>query len=344
MPRRERRTVGIRLSPRFVLLVAVLVLTVFAAAACGRDSEGDADAADGGDTTAETQDVEELSGRIVSDGSSTVGPLTTAAAEAFRGEQPDVNIEVGVSGTGGGFERFCAGETDVSNASRPIDEEEEVPICEENGIEYTELQVAVDALTVVVNPENAWAECLTVEQLNTMWGPEAEGEITNWSQVDPSFPDQQLSLAGPGTDSGTFDYFTDVVNGEEGASRSDYTPSEDDNVIVQAVQGDPGALGYFGFTYYEENQDTLKAVTIENEDGECVEPSADTARDGSYNPLARPLFIYVKNESLARPEVEAFLRFYLENVEAIAEDALYIPPSEEVKEESLGTLEDAIGS
>src|ERR671918_151542 len=344
MPRRERRTVGIRLSPRFVLLVAVLVLTVFAAAACGRDSEGDADAADGGDTTAETQDVEALSGRIVSDGSSTVGPLTTAAAERFREEQPDVNIEVGISGTGGGFERFCAGETDVSNASRPIDEEEEVPICEENGIEYTELQVAVDALTVVVNPENDWAECLTVEQLNTMWGPEAEGEITNWSQVDPGSPDQQLSLAGRGTDSGTFDYFTDGVNGEEGASRSDYTPSEDDNVIVQAVQGDTGALGYFGFTYYEENQDTLKAVAVENEEGECVEPSAEAAQDGSYNPLARPLFVYVKNESLARPEVEAFLRYYLENIDTITEDALFIAPSAEVKDESVATLEGAIGS
>jgi phosphate transport system substrate-binding protein len=343
MPRRERRTVGIRRTPRFVLLVAVFVLTVFAAAACGRDDGGDADAAGGGDTTAETQG-EELSGRIVSDGSSTVGPLTTAAAERYRDEQPSVNIEVGISGTGGGFERFCNGETDISNASRPIDEEEEVPACEENGIEYTELQVAVDALTVVVSPENDWAECLTVEQLNTIWAPEAEGEITNWNQVDPSFPDQQLALAGPGTDSGTFDYFTDEVNGEEGASRSDYTPSEDDNVIVQAVQGDPGALGYFGFTYYEENQDTLKAVAVENEDGECVMPSADAARDGSYNPLARPLFVYVKNESLERPEVDAFLRFYLENVEAIAEDALYIPPSEEVKGESLTTLESAIGS
>jgi phosphate transport system substrate-binding protein len=344
MPRRERRTVGIRRTPRLALLVAVLVLTVFAAAACGRDSEDEADAAAGGETTAGTEGGEELSGRIVSDGSSTVGPLTTAAAERFRGEQPDVNIEVGISGTGGGFERFCAGETDVSNASRPIDEEEEVPICEENGIEYTELQVAVDALTVVVNSENDWAECLTVEQLSTIWAPEAEGKVTNWSQVDPSFPDQELSLAGPGTDSGTFDYFTDEVNGEEGASRSDYTPSEDDNVIVQAVQGDPGALGYFGFTYYEENQDTLKAVAIENEDGECVEPSADTARNGSYNPLARPLFVYVKNESLARPEVAAFLGYYLENIDAITEDALFIPPSPEVKDESVAKLESAIGS
>ncbi|MGH3030379.1 MAG: PstS family phosphate ABC transporter substrate-binding protein [Gaiellaceae bacterium] len=332
---------GTRLTPRVVLLLALLALTAFAG--CGREGEDDGAAAAAGDATAETTgDTDELSGRIVADGSSTVGPLTTAAAERFRDEEPDVNVEVGTSGTGGGFERFCNGETDISNASRPISEDEEAPLCEEAGIAYTEIQVAVDALTVVVNSENDWAECLTVEQLSTIWGPDAEGKVTSWSQVDPSFPDQQLSLAGPGTDSGTFDYFTDEVNGEEGASRSDYTASEDDNVIVQAVQGEPGAMGYFGFTYYEQNRDTLRAVQIENEDGECVSPSVETARDGSYNPLARPLFIYVKNESLERPEVQAFLRFYLENVEAIAEDALYIPPSEEVKEESLTTLESAI--
>ncbi len=332
---------GTRLTPRVVLLLALLALTAFAG--CGREGEDDGAAAAAGDATAETTgDTDELSGRIVADGSSTVGPLTTAAAERFRDEEPDVNVEVGTSGTGGGFERFCNGETDISNASRPISEDEEAPLCEEAGIAYTEIQVAVDALTVVVNSENDWAECLTVEQLSTIWGPDAEGKVTSWSQVDPSFPDQQLSLAGPGTDSGTFDYFTDEVNGEEGASRSDYTASEDDNVIVQAVQGEPGAMGYFGFTYYEQNRDTLRAVQIENEDGECVSPSVETARDGSYSPLARPLFIYVKNESLERPEVQAFLRFYLENVEAIAEDALYIPPSEEVKEESLTTLESAI--
>ncbi|MGH3112832.1 MAG: PstS family phosphate ABC transporter substrate-binding protein [Gaiellaceae bacterium] len=334
---------GTRLFPRIVPLLALLALVAFAASGCGRKGDDGEAAAAAGEAAAETTDTgEELSGRIVADGSSTVGPLTTAAAERFRDEQPEVNVEVGTSGTGGGFERFCNGETDISIASRHISEDEEAPLCEEAGIAYTEIQVAVDALTVVVNSENDWAECLTVEQLSTIWGPDAEGKVTSWSQVDPSFPDQQLSLAGPGTDSGTFDYFTDEVNGEEGASRSDYTASEDDNVIVQAVQGEPGALGYFGFTYYEQNRDTLRAVQIENEDGECVSPSVETARDGSYNPLARPLFVYVKNESLERPEVQAFLRFYLENVEAIAEDALYIPPSEEVKEESLTTLESAI--
>ncbi len=232
---------GIRPIPRLVLLLLALAVLALGVAGCGRDDDDDAaEAANattgGGDTTAA-----ELSGTIEVDGSSTVGPLTTAAAEAFREEQPDVNINVGTSGTGGGFERFCAGETDISNASRPIDEEEEVPICEEAGIEYTEFQVGVDALTVVVNSENDWATCLTVDQLKKIWEPAAEGKVDNWNQVDPSFPDQSLSLAGPGTDSGTFDYFTDEVNGEEGASRTDYTPSEDDNVIVQAVAGDPAA-------------------------------------------------------------------------------------------------------
>ena len=334
---------GIRPTPRLVLLLALLVLTAVAAAGCGRDDdEGDGAAAGGGETTtaeATTEEqTEELSGTILIDGSSTVGPLTTAAAEAFRAEQPGVSTEVGVSGTGGGFERFCAGETDISNASRPIDEEEEVPLCQEAGIEYTEFQVGVDALTVVVNTENDWATCLTVDQLKKMWEPAAEGKVTKWNQVDPSFPDQALALAGPGTDSGTFDYFTDEINGEEGASRADYTASEDDNVIVQAVQGDPGALGYFGYTYYEENQDTLKAVEVDGGEG-CVAPSVETARDGSYTPLSRPLFIYVKNESLAKPEVQAFVEYFLTNSIQLAEEALFIPVPDDVVQENLSTLE-----
>jgi phosphate transport system substrate-binding protein len=342
MTRRERRTVAHRPSLRLVLLLALLVLTAVAAAGCGRDDEGDDAEAGGGDTTtaeATTEEqAEELSGTILIDGSSTVGPLTTAAAEAFRGEQSGVSVEVGVSGTGGGFERFCAGETDISNASRPIDEEEEVPLCQEAGIEHTEFQVGVDALTVVVNTENDWTTCLTVDQLKKMWEPAAEGKVTKWNQVDPSFPDQALALAGPGTDSGTFDYFTDEINGEEGASRADYTASEDDNVVVQAVQGDPGALGYFGYTYYEENQDTLKAVEVDGGDG-CVAPSVETARDGSYTPLSRPLFIYVKSESLAKPEVQAFVEYFLTNSIQLAEEALFIPVPDDVVQENLSTLE-----
>jgi phosphate transport system substrate-binding protein len=341
MPRSERRTVGIRPLPRIVLLLLALAVLAIGAAGCGREDD-DADAAQAPETTGQT--TADLSGTVIADGSSTVGPLTTAAAERYRDEQPGVNVEVGISGTGGGFERFCAGETDLSNASRPIDEEEEVPLCEQNGVEYTELQVAVDALTVVVNPQNDWADCLTVDELNTIWAPESEGKITSWSQVRNGFPDVPLALAGAGTDSGTFDYFTDAVNGEEGASRSDYTASEDDNTTVQAVEGAEGGLGYFGLSYYLENEGALKALEIENESGECVAPSAETAQAGDYNPLARPLFVYVKNESLERPEVQEFMRFYLANVEDIATDALFIPPPANVKTESESTLEAAIGS
>jgi phosphate transport system substrate-binding protein len=339
MTRRERRPVGIRPALRLVLLLLALAALMVGAAGCGRDDGDDGDVANAADTTEGTT-TEALSGKIEIDGSSTVGPLTTAAAEAFRGEQPDVNVTVGVSGTGGGFERFCAGETDISNASRPIDEEEEVPLCADAGIEYTEFQVGVDALTVVVNSENDWATCLTVEQLKKMWEPAAEGKVTNWNQIDPSFPDQALALAGPGTDSGTFDYFTDEINGEEGASRADYTASEDDNVTVQAVEGDPGGLGYLGYTYYEENADTLKAVEIDGGDG-CVAPSVDTARDGTYVPLSRPLFIYAKNESLARPEVYGFVEYFLTNSIQLAEDALFIPVPDDLVATNLSTLESA---
>jgi phosphate transport system substrate-binding protein len=319
---------------RLALLAAALGLLVFAAAGCGREG----DEGSGGDSATNTG--EQLSGNIIIDGSSTVGPLTTGAAEEFRAEQPDVNIEVGVSGTGGGFERFCAGETDISNASRPIDSEEEVPLCEEGNIQYTEFQVGVDALTVVVNSANDWIDCITTDQLKTIWEPAAEKKVTNWQDVDPSFPDQELVLAGPGTDSGTFDYFTDEINGEEGASRSDYNASEDDNVIVQAVSGDEGGLGYFGFTYYEENQDTLQALEVDGGDG-CVAPSVDTARDGSYAPLSRPLFIYVKNDSLQRPEVRAFVEYFLTNSVQIAEDFQFIPVPDELVDENLATLESA---
>ena len=329
---------------RLLLPVLAVLLLAGVAAGCGRDDEDSGSAAGGDDTTAETGASEELSGKIQADGSSTVGPLTTSAAELFREEQPNVNITVGTSGTGGGFERFCVGETDISNASRPIkdDEPTEGPGCEENAIEYTEFQVAVDALTVVVNPENDWADCLTVEQLNAIWEPKSK--VSNWQDVPGGdYPDQPMSLAGAGTDSGTFDYFTDVINGEEGASRSDYAATEDDNVTVRAVQGDEGALGYFGFSYYEENQDTLKALEVDGGEG-CVAPSAETAQDGSYTPLSRPLFVYVKNESLARPEVQEFLRFYFENLTTITEQARFISMPDEQVQEQQDNLETAIES
>jgi phosphate transport system substrate-binding protein len=264
-------------------------------------------------------------GTITIDGSSTVGPFATRASEDFRGENPDVRITVGVSGTGGGFERFCAGETDVSDASRTIDEDE-VALCEESGVEYVELRVATDALTNIVNSRNDWATCLTVEQLSAIWKPGST--VSNWNQVDPSFPDSPLKLYGPGTDSGTFDYFTDVINGEEGASRTDYSATEDDNVTVTGVAGSEGGIGYFGLSYYEENSDQLKAVEVDGGDG-CVAPSAETVQDGTYTPLSRPLFIYPTQELLGRPEGAAFVEYYLDNATSIAEAALFVPLTEE---------------
>ncbi len=277
-------------------------------------------------------------GTITIDGSSTVGPFATRASEDFRAENPDVRITVGVSGTGGGFERFCAGETDVSDASRTIDEDE-VALCEESGVEYVELRVATDALTNIVNIQNDWATCLTVEQLSAIWKPGSK--VSNWNQLDPSFPDSPLKLYGPGTDSGTFDYFTDVINGEEGASRTDFSASEDDNVIVQGVSGDEGGLGYLGFSYYEENQDKLKALEVDGGHG-CVAPSVEAAQNETYTPLSRPLFMYVSTSALADNESLAdFLRFTLENEQSIAEESRVVPMSQEQIDEQVQKLEDA---
>jgi phosphate transport system substrate-binding protein len=262
---------------------------------------------------------------VATDGSSTVAPLTSVAAELYEAETGDA-VTVGTSGTGGGFEKFCKGETSISNASRPIKDEERAA-CEAAGITPVELVVANDALTVVVNKDNDFVECLTTEQLKAIWEPGSD--VERWNQVDPSFPDERIALFGPGTDSGTFDYFTDEINGEEGASRTDYSPSEDDNVIVQGVTGTPGGLGYFGLTYYEENADRLKAVGIDSGDG-CVAPSAETAQNGSYTPLSRPLFVYVSREDFEEKDgVAEFVRFYVENDEEIAADAQFVPLNDE---------------
>jgi phosphate transport system substrate-binding protein len=292
---------------------ALVAAGLVAVAACGDDNSSGGGSGD------------ELSGTIRVDGSSTVAPLSSVAGELFQEEESGVRVTVGTAGTGGGFEKFCVGETDISDASRPI-EDDEAAICQKNGIEYTELPVANDALTVVVNVDNDWADCLTVEQLKKIWEPKSD--VNNWNQVDPDFPDQSLELFGAGTDSGTFDYFTDVIVGEEGASRKDYSPTEDDNVTVQGVSGEKGGLGYFGFSYYEENSDKLNAVAIDSGDG-CVEPSAETSQDGTYTPLSRPLFIYPSNSALDRPEVNAFVTYYVENNATVAEEALFIPLSSE---------------
>jgi phosphate transport system substrate-binding protein len=303
---------------------AVAVSLALTVAACGGQSNG--------------SEGSGASGNVAVDGSSTVFPLSDAAAELLAEENTGINVTVGTSGTGGGFEAFCQGKTDISNASRPIKEDEEVPVCEQNGVEFTELRVATDALTVVVPPDFP-VDCVTTEQLKTIWGPEAQGKITNWSQVDPSFPDEELHLFGPGTDSGTFDYFTDEINGEEGASRSDYEASEEDNVIVEGVANTPGAMGYFGFTYYEENADKLKALEIDSGNG-CVAPSVETAQSGDYTPLSRPLFIYVANKSYtSKPAVTEYVDFYIDNLTDIAEAAEFIPLNDEQYGETKSALE-----
>jgi len=266
------------------------------------------------------------------DGSSTVFPITEAVAEEFMGENRDVRVTVGVSGTGGGFSKFCNGETVISNASRPI-KDSEVEACATNGIEYIEIPVASDALTVVVNPANTWARDMTVEQLQMLWKPEAEGTVTRWNQIDPSWPNQPINLFGPGTDSGTFDYFTEEIMGESGASRADYTASEDDNVLVLGVSRDTNALGYFGMAYYLENQDELRAVAIDG-----VLPTPENVENGSYTPLSRPIFIYVNKEALERPEVRSFVEYYLTIAPDIVPEVGYVPLQPSSYERSLAAL------
>jgi phosphate transport system substrate-binding protein len=264
-----------------------------------------------------------LSGRIDLDGSSTVEPFATRAAERFLDENPGVAIIVGIlpSRTHGGFERFCSGEIDLSTASRPI-EEDERGACRKSGIEYVELQVAGDALTVVVHPDNDWADCLTLNELKKIWEPGSS--VDNWRDVRPGFPDEKLELFGPGAESGTFDFFTEVIVGEEGASRSDYTMSEDDDVTVDRVARDRGGLGYFGLSYFSENEDRLRAVEIDAGSG-CVAPSVASAQSGDYASLSRPLFIYVNRASLRKPAVRAFSAYLVRNARTVAEEALFVP-------------------
>jgi phosphate transport system substrate-binding protein len=290
------------------------VALVGVTAACGSN-----DPAAGGSGSSE-----ELSGTVVIDGSSTVAPLSTVAAELFMEKNPGVNVTVGTSGTGGGFEKFCASETDIADASRPIEDDEQAA-CQQAGIEYDEFAIANDALTVVVNKENTWANDITTDQLKAVWAPGST--INTWNQVDPSYPAEPLTLFGPGTDSGTFDYFTGEINGEEGASRTDYQASEDDNVIVQGVEGSKGAMGYFGYTYYEENSSKLKALSVNG-----VAPSTETVQDDTYTPLGRQLFIYPSKQALdEKPEVKAFVEFYVQNIDQIVQEGGFIGLNQEQK-------------
>jgi len=300
-----------------------MAASLLVASACGSDSGSSA----GGDS--------KLSGTIRVDGSSTVAPLSEAAAELFQADNPGVQVTVGTAGTGGGFEKFCRGETDISDASRKI-KTSEADICKANGVVYDEFTVANDGLSVVVNPANDWAKCLTTAQLKTIWD---EGStITNWKDVDPSFPDQKMDLYGAGTDSGTFDYFTEAVNGKEGKSRTDYQATEDDNVTVQGVAGSKGAIGYFGLSYLEQNKAKVKGVAIDSGGG-CVEPTTKTVQDGTYKLLGRPLFIYPTAKLLARPEGLAFVEYYIANTGPITEQALFVDLTPEQKTKLAGQLE-----
>lgn len=276
-----------------------------------------------------------LSGTVEVDGSSTVFPISEAVAEDFRlYEQSKVRVNVAISGTGGGFKRFITGETDISNASREI-RDKEISTARENGIEFIEMRVGTDGLSVVVNPKNDFVECLTVEELNKIWS--SGSDLDNWNQVRPEFPDRPLRLYGPDTDSGTFDYFTEEINGEAQVSRSDYTASADDNVLVQGISGDRNSLGYFGYAYYIENSDKLKAVAVDNGNG-CVNPGPVAIADGSYTPLSRPLFIYVNVASLANPAVKAFVQYYMEEGAKLTSEVGYIAADASVYADNLATI------
>jgi phosphate transport system substrate-binding protein len=283
-------------------------------AACGGDEK--TTSAGGSQTEAG------LKGKISIDGSSTVYPFAQAAAELFNEDNPDVRISVGQSGTGGGFEKFCAGETDISDASRPIKEDEEAPVCQKNGVNYSDVQIANDGISVVTN-KSLKVGCLTTSQLKELWNKGSK--VTSLKSLDSSLPATKLSLYGPGTDSGTFDFFTGAINGEEGVTREDYEASEDDNQLVTGVEGDQGGLGYFGFSYYEANQDKLNLVGIGSSAGDCVKPSSQTIQNGSYKPLSRPLFMYPGATAMKRPEVKAFMDFTMENHDAIAKAAKVVP-------------------
>ncbi|MEX2281703.1 MAG: PstS family phosphate ABC transporter substrate-binding protein [Gemmatimonadota bacterium] len=300
------------------------LLFTIALAACG-----------GGDADQAGTDGAALSGSITADGSSTVFPISQAVSEEFtRANNGGVQVTVGQSGTGGGFKRFCLGETDISNASRPIKDEEKA-ICAQNGVEFTEMQVAYDGLSVLAHPSNSFLTCITVPELKKIWEPGSQ--VERWSEVRSGFPNEEIKLYGPGTASGTFDYFTEVINGKAQASRSDFTQSEDDNVLVQGVSGDPHALGYFGYAYYEQNKEKLKLIPVDGGTG-CVTPSPETIKNGTYAPLSRPLFLYISKKALARPEVQGFVKFLNENAVTLIPQVGYVPLDAVKYQENLGSV------
>lgn len=289
-------------------LYALILISAFVLSACGGGSSSQG---------------EKLSGSIKIDGSSTVYPITEAVAEEFRVGSPDVQVTIGISGTGGGFKKFGRGETDISDASRPI-KQKEIDLCEENGISYVQLEVAYDGLAVIINPENDWVDNFTVEELKLLWEPAAQGVVLKWNQIRPEWPDEEIHLFGPGVASGTYDYFTEAIVGESGSSRGDFTASEDDNVLVQGVAGDKFGLGFFGLAYFEENADKLKLVPVDGGEG-AVAPSIETVSNGTYSPLSRPLFIYVNSTAAKKKETTKFIEFYLANAPLLSEEVGYVP-------------------
>jgi phosphate transport system substrate-binding protein len=284
---------------------------------------------------AQETDLSKLSGSIVADGSSTVGPLTQAAAEDFNAKAPNVHISVDISGTGGGFKRFCASETDIQDASRAITDEER-KTCKDNNVDWYQFEIAYDGITIVTNKQNTWVTCLTTDQLKKLW--QKNDPANTWADLNADWPADQIALYGPGTDSGTFDFFVTAILGDQDI-REDFTPSEDDNVLVQGVAGDANALGYFGLAYYEENTDILNAVAVDNGDGNCVLPSAETVQNLTYAPLSRPLYVYVKADSLKRPEVQEFVRYFINEAKTLAPDVGYVASPGDTYEKDMKRFE-----
>ena len=317
--------IPVSLTPGLALLLLVLGLLGLAFPACGGGEPTSPDGGSGGDIG-----LASLQGKIAIDGSSTVFPITAAVAEEFGIlTRRNVRITVGVSGTGGGFHKFCNGETDLTDASRPI-KASEAERCAQRGIEFVEVPVAIDGLTIMVNPENDFVGCVTVAELHRIWGPEAEEKIVRWNQVRPEWPDRPLRLYGPGVDSGTFDYFTETINGQAQSSRGDFTSSEDDNILVHGIYGDTNSLGYFGYAYFRENLEKLKSLQVDGGEG-CVGPTEETINGGSYSPLSRPLFIYVSSAALQEPHVKEFIRYYIgPEGWALTSETGYIPFQEQI--------------
>jgi phosphate transport system substrate-binding protein len=294
--------------------MAPLALVIFTLAGCGQSSQ---DARTGGTSSSSGPSL------VTLDGSSTVFPISEAVAEEFQKAEKDVRVTVGISGTGGGFQKFCRSEIDISDASRPISATE-IDACKKSGVEYVELPVAFDGIAIAVNPKNSWADNITVAELKTIWAPEAQGKVTKWSQVRRGWPDREIHLFGAGVDSGTYDYFTEVINGKAKASRGDFTSSEDDNVLIQGISNDELALGFVPYAYYEGNKEKLKLVPVDDGKGSAITPTPETIENGTYKPLSRPVFIYVSRKAAERPEVRKFVEFYLKNADKLVREVNYV--------------------